>query len=64
MDKNNPVILVYITADKERVLSGDPLTLYITDENEKQECITELNRALNTDAVLLKNGDYMLITKK
>lgn len=55
-------ILVYITNNKERVLSGDPLTLYITDPAEVQQTLADLGRALKADAVRLKNGDYILIT--
>lgn len=58
----NAEILVYITANKDRVLSGDPLTLYITDPAEVQQTLTDLGRALKADAVQLKNGDYILIT--
>ena len=61
MERNNVQILVYITGDKERVISGDALTLFIKDEREKMRYVTELNRALNTSAVKLENGDYMLI---
>lgn len=55
-------ILVYITRNKERVLSGDPLTLYITDPVEVQQTLIDLGRALRADAVQLKNGDYILIS--
>ncbi|BDF72035.1 hypothetical protein CE91St41_30160 [Oscillospiraceae bacterium] len=55
-------ILVYITANKERVLSGDPLTLYITDPAEVQQTLIDLVRALKADAIQLKNGDYILVS--
>lgn len=55
-------ILVYITGSKERVLSGDPLTLCITDPAEVQRTLTDLGRALKADAVRLGNGDYILIS--
>ena len=58
----SPEILVYITANKERVLSGDPLTLLITDKAEAQQTLTDLGRALKADAVQLSNGDYILIS--
>jgi len=54
-------ILVYITADEKRVLSGDPLTLLIKDANEQKEMTAEIARALRADVVQLKNGDYMII---
>ena len=58
---NNIQILVYITDNKERVISGDALTLYITDEEERQQLITDLERMLKANVVQLKNGDHILI---
>jgi len=58
MGKN---IIVYITADENRVLSGDPLTLLVKDQTEQKNLTVELGRALRADVVQLKNGDYILI---
>jgi siroheme synthase len=58
----SPEILAYITANKDRVLSGDPLSLYLTDENERKTCVLDLARALRANVVQLNNGDYILIT--
>jgi len=58
MGKN---IIVYITADEKRVLSGDPLTLLVKGQNEQKELTVELGRALRADVIQLKNGDYVLI---
>ena len=55
-------ILVYITANRDRDLSGDPLTLYLTDPQEIQQTLTDLGRALRADAIQLKNGDYILVS--
>lgn len=63
MSKNQPEIMVYITTNRERVISGAPLTLFIEDENEKKVCIQDLELALRANVVQLKNGDYMLISK-
>ena len=54
-------ILVYVTADDSRVLGGDPLTLLIRDKAAQQETVRELARALHTDVIQLKCGDYVLI---
>jgi len=35
MGQSSPEILVYITDNKERIISGDPLTLYIPDSVEQ-----------------------------
>ena len=55
-------ILVYITDNREKVISGDPLTLCISDGEERAQCISDLARALRADVVRLKNGDHVLIT--
>lgn len=62
MEYSSPQILVYITADENRVLGGDPLTLFIPDGNERQTCITDIAHALKANVVQLKNGDYMIIS--
>lgn len=63
MSKHHPEIMVYITADRNRVISGDPLTLFLTDEEERRSCIRDLGLALRGDVVQLKNGDYVIISK-
>lgn len=62
MEHSNPQILVYITSDENRVLGGDPLTLFIPDGAERQTTITDIAHALKADVVQLKNGDYMIIS--
>lgn len=62
MGKKNPEILAYITKDRDRVISGDPLTLYISDEEEQKECVRDLGLALQADVVQLRNGDYILVS--
>lgn len=62
MEYSSPQILVYITTDENRVIGGDPLTLFIPDENERQGYIMEMSRALKANVVQLKNGDYMIIS--
>ena len=57
-------IVVYITAAEDRVLSGDPLTLLIRDQDEQKELTTDLALALRADVVQLKNGDYVLVTEE
>ena len=57
-------IIVYITADENRVLGGDPLTLLVKEQNEQKGLTVELGRALKADVVQLKNGDYVLITDR
>lgn len=61
MNKNSPEILAYITSDKNRVKTGNPLTLVITDEDEKSACVSDLAKALKADVLQLKNGDYIII---
>ncbi len=63
MGQSNPEILVYITDNKERIISGDPLTLYIPDLEEREICLIDLGKALHANVVQLKNGDHVLISK-
>ena len=63
MGKSNPEIMVYITDNKERIISGDPLTIYIPDSKEREICLTDLGKALRADVVQLKNGDHVLISR-
>ncbi len=63
MGKSNPEILVYITDNKERIISGDPLTLYIPDLEERETCLIDLGKALRADVVQLKNGDHVLLSR-
>ncbi|HEX3039293.1 MAG TPA: hypothetical protein VHP54_03250 [Caproiciproducens sp.] len=55
-------ILVYITSDDKRVLSGDPLTLLVADSEEQKKLTVDFARALRANVVQLSNGDYMVIS--
>lgn len=63
MAKDKPEILVYITDNKERIISGDPLTLYIPNKEERRDILRDLGIALHADVIQLKNGDHVLICK-
>ncbi|MBE7721353.1 capping complex subunit for YIEGIA [Lacrimispora indolis] len=63
MGQSNPEILVYITDNRERIISGDPLTLYIPDPEEREIYLTDLGKALRANVVQLKNGDHILISR-
>jgi len=61
---SNPIeILVYITSDEKRVLSGDPLTLLIKDVAEQKKLTTELSQALRGNVVQLSTSDYIIISR-
>ena len=60
--KGSSEILAFITDNKERVHSGDPLTLYIEDEAMRKDCVRDIARALHANVVQLKTGDYMIIS--
>jgi hypothetical protein len=59
----NMQILVYVTNNPDKVVSGDPLCLCIKDEKEKQQTLLEISRALRANVVQLKNGDYMIVNQ-
>ena len=54
-------ILVYITDNKDRVLSGDPLTLYMPDNEEREDYLHTLSEMLHAEVLQMKNGDHMII---
>lgn len=54
-------ILLYITDNKERYLGGDPLTLFIEDQKERQELLFPLAKELKANVVELKNGDHLIV---
>ena len=54
-------ILVYVTADKDRYLGGDPLALFIEPGQERQELLFPLAKSLKAEVMQLKNGDHMII---
>lgn len=56
-------ILVYVTNNPSKVVSGDPLCLCIPDEAEKQQTLLDISRALRANVVQLKNGDYMIVNQ-
>lgn len=58
MDKE---IIAYITSDEKRVITGNPLTLVIADENERKSCVLDISRAMKGNVLQLKNGDYIII---
>ena len=56
-------ILVYITDDRERVLSGDPLTLYMPNKEDREDYMHILSETLHADVLCMKNGDHLIIRK-
>ena len=60
--KDKPEIIAYITDNKERIISGDPLCIFIKDEAERKQLVSEIGRALRANAIQLKNGDFIIVT--
>lgn len=54
-------ILVYLTSHEGYVLSGNALCLFIKNEEERQQMVADICRALEAKAVQLKNGDCMIV---
>lgn len=63
MSKSSPEILAYITSNEHIVKTGNPLTLVIMDETERKACVSDIAQALRGNVLLLKNGDYMIISE-
>lgn len=56
-------ILVYITDNKERVLGGDPLTLYMQNDDKRQQYLQTLAEMLEADVIQMGNGDHMVLKR-
>jgi hypothetical protein len=54
-------ILAYLTANRDRKISGAALFMILKDEEELKETTAEIANALKADVVKLKNNDYMII---
>ncbi|MCM3236610.1 hypothetical protein M3589_02610 [Heyndrickxia oleronia] len=54
-------ILAYLTANKDRKISGAPLFLSFNTIDELKETTNDIASALKADVVKLKNNDYMII---
>jgi hypothetical protein len=59
--KDKPEIIAYVTNNKERIISGDPLCFFMEDEDERVQFVSEISRALCANAIRLKNGDYIIV---
>lgn len=63
MGKNSPEIIAYITGNEHIVKTGNPLTLVITDEDERKNCVRDIAQAMRGNVLQLKNGDYVIISE-
>ncbi|MFC0272542.1 hypothetical protein ACFFIX_13975 [Metabacillus herbersteinensis] len=54
-------ILAVITLNKDRVLSGKPLTLLAQNEEEQKEITADIAKALKAEIVRMKTKDYLII---
>lgn len=60
--KSKPEIIAYITTNRDKVITGNPLCLFIEDEAERKQIITDIGRGLRANIIQLKNGDYMIVS--
>ena len=54
-------ILAVVTLNKERVLSGKPLTLLAQNEEEQKEMTDDIAKALKAVIVRMKTKDFLII---
>lgn len=62
--KSHSDILAYITLDKNRYLGGYPLSLLAENAEEMKILCQDLANALKADVCQMKNGDYLILTKR
>ncbi|GGB49710.1 capping complex subunit for YIEGIA [Fictibacillus barbaricus] len=54
-------ILAVVTLNKDRVLSGKPLTLLAQNEEEQKEMTDDIAKALKAEIVRMKTNDFLII---
>jgi siroheme synthase len=59
--KPNYEILAYLTLEKDRIITGSPLSLWAKDPEELKEMTGDIAKAMKADVVRMKNGDYLII---
>ena len=60
--KAKPEIIAYITENRDKVITGNPLALFIPDEIERKQVVTDIARSMRANVIQLKNGDYIIIS--
>jgi len=60
--KDKPEIIVYITNNREKIITGNPLCLYIEDEEERKQILSDIGRGLRANIIQLKNGDHIIVS--
>ena len=61
MAKDKAEIMAYITLDRNRVFSGNPLILIARDAEEQKLMVRDIAIALRAEVSQLKCGDYIII---
>jgi hypothetical protein len=59
--RDKPEIIAYITDNRERVITGNPLCLFMTDETERKQTVADIAKGLRANVIQLKNGDYVIV---
>lgn len=59
--KPNYEILAYLTLEKERIITGSPLSLFAKDQEELKTLTSDIAKAMKADVVKMTNGDYIII---
>ncbi len=60
--KDKPEIIAYITNNRDKIITGNPLCLCIEDETERKQIISDIGRGLRANVIQLKNGDYIIVS--
>ena len=53
-------ILLYITDCPDRVITGNPLALYMPNDEQRQEILEVLAETFEASVIQLKNGDHLV----
>lgn len=54
-------ILLYVTDRPERVITGNPLTLNMPNNEDRQEFLDVLAETFEANVIQMKNGDHIMV---
>ena len=57
----NYEILAFITTNKEKVLGGNPLSLWAKDDKDAEALTVDIAKAMKADVVQMRSGDYLIL---
>lgn len=57
-------IILYITNCPDRIITGSPLVLNMSDDEKRQEFLEIFAETFEASVIQMKNGDHIVVQKK